>query len=108
MPRGGRWPSDAYDAVLAHGCHRLRACCAGPGAYAWLEHAPTVCLFRNLVGLRCPGCGMTHALSALLHGEFARAFLYNKLVVVAFPALVGVVLYDVTAWARSGRRIPKL
>gem|GEM_PF-4998252 len=51
---------------------------------------------------------MTHALSALLHGEFARAFLYNKLVVVAFPALVGVLLYDVTAWARSGRRIPKL
>jgi hypothetical protein len=74
----------------------------------WLEHAPTVCLYRNLFGLRCPGCGMTRALSALLHGEFAQAFLYNRLVVVAFPAILGVVLFDVTTWARSGRRIPKL
>lgn len=33
----------------------------------------TVCLFRRLTGIACPGCGMTRALAHLAKGEWAAA-----------------------------------
>ncbi len=61
---------------------------------AWVMPAPgetepfTFCLFTNLTGHHCPGCGMTRAVFCVLHGEFARAWACNRLVVVVFPLLV--------------------
>jgi hypothetical protein len=46
-----------------------------------------VCLFRILSGLPCPGCGMTRALSSLLHGDGVAAFFYHPFVFAVFPAL---------------------
>jgi len=46
-----------------------------------------VCQFHRLTGLNCPGCGMTRALYALLHGDPATAFRDNALLVLALPAL---------------------
>jgi len=60
----------------------------------WLERMPSVCLYWNLLGIHCPGCGMTRAMSALLHADFNRALGYNLLVVVIFPVLAGILLYD--------------
>ena len=45
------------------------------------HHFYPVCQFHRLTGLNCPGCGMTRALSALLHGEFATALRDNALFV---------------------------
>ncbi|MFA7243792.1 MAG: DUF2752 domain-containing protein [Patescibacteria group bacterium] len=42
------------------------------------SHCPSSGFF---VGCRCPGCGMTHALSALMHGNLHAAIDYNILVV---------------------------
>jgi hypothetical protein len=50
-----------------------------------LDRLPALCVYRTLFGIRCPGCGMTHAFCAVLHGDFAAALAYNPLVVVAFP-----------------------
>lgn len=36
-----------------------------------------VCLFSKVTGLPCPGCGMTRAIAALLHGEWRQALLYH-------------------------------
>ena len=47
------------------------------------------CPFHYLTGLHCPGCGSTRALLALLHGDIARAFRMNSLLVVALPLLGG-------------------
>ncbi|HEX7715187.1 MAG TPA: DUF2752 domain-containing protein [Bacillota bacterium] len=55
---------------------------------ATLETGPVLCLFRILWGIRCPGCGMTRALSCVLHAHFSQAFYYNSLVVLVFPLLV--------------------
>jgi hypothetical protein len=38
-----------------------------------------VCQFHKLTSLNCPGCGMTRALYALLHGDFLTALRDNAL-----------------------------
>src|SRR5260370_28667288 len=54
---------------------------------SWLEARRSFCLIRNVFGVRCPGCGMTRAISCVFHGHFKRAFDYNGLVVIVFPLL---------------------
>ncbi|HEY1661002.1 MAG TPA: DUF2752 domain-containing protein [Verrucomicrobiae bacterium] len=41
------------------------------------------CLFHQVTGLNCPGCGATRALYALLHGQFQTALRDNALFVVS-------------------------
>lgn len=53
---------------------------------------PTFCAFRLLSGLDCPGCGMTRALAALLHGDVETAVVLHPMVVVVFPVLVALLL----------------
>ena len=37
------------------------------------------CVFRQATGLDCPGCGITRALHALLHGRVGEAFRFNPM-----------------------------
>lgn len=46
------------------------------------------CQFHRLTGLNCPGCGMTRATYALLHGELATALHDNALLVAAAGGLL--------------------
>jgi len=48
----------------------------------------TICLFKNITGHECYGCGITRAVLSVLHFDFYTAFCYNKLVVIVFPLLV--------------------
>ena len=45
------------------------------------HHFYPICQFHRLTGLNCPGCGMTRAVYALLHGEFLAALRDNALFV---------------------------
>lgn len=47
------------------------------------------CLFREMTGLYCPGCGGTRAVKALLRGDIVTSFLYHPLVL--YCALVAAV-----------------
>ena len=64
----------------------------------------TICPFARATGHACPGCGMTRALSALLHGRAGQAWTYHP--------LVGVFLLELLmAWGwwigvRTGRVRP--
>jgi len=40
---------------------------------------PTVCMFHELTGLYCVGCGLTRATKSLMRLEFYQAFRYNVL-----------------------------
>jgi len=67
------------------------------GAFVLYQRGPTGmpwfpgCLFKRVTGLHCPGCGMTRAAFATLHGDFGRAFRMNPVGVVLLPiALIGV------------------
>ena len=61
---------------------------------AWLP----ACLFHRLTGLNCPGCGMTRATHAALHGHLGTALRCNPLGMVLLPAaMVGLGL-ELTGW----------
>ncbi len=60
------------------------------------------CLFHEMTGLYCPGCGSTRALYCLLHGELREALRDNALAVFALPLLGGIFL------ARAIRRRPPI
>jgi hypothetical protein len=47
----------------------------------------TVCGFKNLTGLPCPGCGLTHSFCALGKGDLFGALAFNALGPLLFLAL---------------------
>ena len=56
----------------------------------WLNEQHTVCLFQNVFGVKCWGCGMTRAILSSLHLDFYAAWQYNKLFVIVLPLLIFV------------------
>lgn len=48
----------------------------------------TLCLFRNITGLPCPGCGMTRAFLFLGHGDFYEAIRLNPNSLLAFSIIL--------------------
>ena len=63
------------------------------------------CLFHQFTGLNCPGCGMTRAVHAALHGRLAEAFRYNPVGMVLFPAAVLGIGLELIGWVR-GKPLP--
>ena len=53
------------------------------------------CIVKSLTGWQCPGCGITRATHAVLHGRFAEALSYNLFFIFSIPYLlaVGLVSY---------------
>lgn len=47
----------------------------------------TLCLFKNLTGRNCFGCGISRATLSVIHFDFIQAFTFNKLVIFIFPIL---------------------
>lgn len=68
-----------------------------------VEHGPVLCMYRNLFGRECLGCGLTRALSCLLHGRVADAALYNRLVFIVFPLGLILAVRDFSATVRGFR-----
>lgn len=52
------------------------------------------CLFHELTGLHCPGCGATRAVHQLLHGHLLAAFRYNPLFIIALPFISYALVLD--------------
>ncbi len=51
----------------------------------WIEQHPVPCVFTTVLGVRCPGCGMTRAVSCAVHGRLQDAMRYNPLVALVLP-----------------------
>ena len=75
---------------------------AGPEGAGFLPQ----CQFHRLTGLACPGCGMTRATHAALHGRFVEAFWFNPVGVLLLPILGGVVVFFLPSWFRGERDLP--
>jgi hypothetical protein len=46
------------------------------------------CVFHQMTGWNCPGCGALRATHQLLHGHVATAFRLNPLLVIAIPIVI--------------------
>ena len=72
---------------------------------------PKLCLFRNITGIGCPGCGMTRSLIATAHLHFEDAILFHPL---GPPVLILLLLYSlmhvIKLRSRTGhlQQIPKV
>ncbi|MBR1573021.1 MAG: DUF2752 domain-containing protein [Lachnospiraceae bacterium] len=51
-----------------------------------------ICIFHELTGLYCPGCGGTRAAIALLSGHPWISFLYHPLVIYSVAALCYILI----------------
>ena len=51
------------------------------------------CIFHEVTGFYCPGCGITRCILAILKFDFALAFRYNSLVFVLLPIFIPYFLY---------------
>lgn len=43
------------------------------------------CVFHELTGAYCPGCGITRSLASILQGDVYQAFRFNALVFIIAP-----------------------
>ncbi|MDC7293521.1 MULTISPECIES: DUF2752 domain-containing protein [unclassified Butyrivibrio] len=61
------------------------------------------CIFRTITGLKCPGCGMSHALAAMVHGDFGEAAGENVLSVSLLPVLVVFFIFRFIRYINKGK-----
>ena len=62
---------------------------------------PNICLFRFIFGAKCYGCGITRAISSVLHGNFVQAYNYNKLVIFVFPLICYVFIKKLAFYCKK-------
>ncbi len=67
----------------------------------------TVCMFKRMTGLDCPGCGMTRAAYALEHGRILEAIRYNLFILV-LPFFGYFLLAELSPHLFFGHRLPRL
>ena len=56
------------------------------------------CIFHEITGFECPGCGVTRMFIKLLELDFKSAFVYNPLVFILLPFLIPYLLYIIFVW----------
>lgn len=53
------------------------------------EHNSTICIFKNLTNIPCPGCGLGRATLALFNGNFIQSFHYH---ILGIPLTIFVII----------------
>ena len=54
---------------------------------------PSICMWRNSLGVDCPGCGLTRSFICLAHGQPAEAWYYNPAGWLLFAVIVAQIPY---------------
>ena len=62
------------------------------------------CFFYKIMGIKCPGCGMTRSLHNLVNGDIKKAIWYN---VMSIPAIV-LLIYNYTLKRRHYQVVARL
>ncbi len=56
------------------------------------------CIFHEITGLYCPGCGITRALFSLFELNIKKALQYNILIFILSPFLLYYVIISIKNW----------
>lgn len=83
--------------LLALAAYMLRE----TGGAGWMPS----CAFKKFTTLDCPGCGMTRATYAALHGDLRTAFRFNPVCMVLLPLALIALSIEVAGWIR-GKPLP--
>ena len=62
---------------------------------------PVMCPVALVLGLPCPGCGITRAFGCATHGEFRRAFEFHSIWPVLLAYFVFLWIYKIVESARG-------
>jgi hypothetical protein len=62
------------------------------------------CPLASVLGVPCPGCGLTRATLALAHGELRHALELHPLVLVLAPLFIGAMCSAAISYVRGPRR----
>lgn len=73
---------------------------AAMATVAWLEVA--LCPMAVILHVPCPGCGMTRATLAALHGDFATTYRYHPLAILMVPLLGAYAAAHALSYIRHG------
>ena len=57
-------------------------------SYIGIENGQTICLFNNILGINCMGCGITKSIVAFINGDFHKSISYNYNVIIILPLLL--------------------
>lgn len=60
----------------------------------------STCLLKELVGIPCPGCGMTRAYLSLLRLDFKKAFYFHPLFWTIPFIVIMIVFQEISFWNR--------
>ena len=75
---------------------------AGPIAAVLLSRVP-LCMFARVTHVPCPGCGLTRATFALLHGDLWGSLHLHPLAILVSPLVVGYVGFKSVLYVVTGR-----
>ena len=50
----------------------------------FILYGKSICIWKNILGIDCIGCGITKSILLVFHLEFSKAYEYNKLVFIVF------------------------
>lgn len=70
----------------------------------WLDAHLPVCPIHQLLGIHCPGCGLTRAAQSLVQLELPEALLQNPLIAIVAPFALYRLL-AILVGAITGRRL---
>jgi hypothetical protein len=66
-----------------------------------LDGKQSICLFKNIFGIDCYGCGITKAIISAIQLDFIRAFNYNKLIIVVMPLIIYLWVKEIIRRAKA-------
>jgi hypothetical protein len=69
---------------------------------------PSICQFRNITGIDCPGCGLSRGFIHLAHGDLAGAWRFNPAAALVFAFVVVQIPYRSVQLWRIHRGWPEL
>ena len=63
-----------------------------------------LCLFKEITGMPCPGCGSIRAGQCLLNGDIGQALWYNPVAVLLYVVFAFILFYSAFDWIFHKRR----
>lgn len=101
MPKHNRMLNKRFVRV---GCVGLFLVVSGVlyGLFVEKTHLGIPCLFHQITGLKCPGCGITRMAVALLHLDIEGAFEANPAILILSPVFLVVFITYIISYVKTG------